>query len=239
MVIKTVLITGANRGIGLSLAGWYTEQGWNVIGAAGDPANATKLKVLKPYKLVQLDVSDDTSITNAAKELDGVTIDLLINNAGVCESDMIESVTREVFMRHFETNALGPFFVTRALLPNLKHAASANGSARVAQITSLAGSIKVVGSGAIKEKVVTSNISYFTSKAALNMVNANLSLELKEHNIAVILLNPGFVATDMAKGVDARLQPDECASALGKIIDGVTLANTGKFYDVGGEELPW
>ncbi|KAL4117757.1 hypothetical protein PRIC2_011740 [Phytophthora ramorum] len=239
MVAKTVLITGANRGIGLSLAGWYSEHGWDVIGAARDPTNATKLKALNPYKLVQMDVGDDKSIVEAAKELSGVAIDLLINNAGICEADMIESVTKEAFMRHFETNALGPFFVTRSLLPNLKNAASVNGSAQVAQITSLAGSIEVVGRGEIRENVPTSNISYFTSKAALNMVNANLSLELKEHNIAAIVLNPGFVATDMAKGVDTRLQPDECARALANVIGGVTLADTGKFYDVGGEELPW
>ncbi|EEY60385.1 short chain dehydrogenase, putative [Phytophthora infestans T30-4] len=128
---KTVLITGATRGLGLTFAKHYTKAGWKVIGTARN-----------------LDTYNEASITQMAKDLDGVPIDLLINNAGILEPGLFATATKEHFMRHFEINSLGPFLTTRALHDNLKLAADAHGLAIVASVTSILGSIKVNLDGA-------------------------------------------------------------------------------------------
>ncbi|KAL4162103.1 hypothetical protein PRNP1_002651 [Phytophthora ramorum] len=245
---KTVLITGATRSLGLTFAKHYTKAGWKVIGTARDVEKAHDLKALSPFKIVQLDTSDESSIAQMAKELSGTPIDLLINNAGILEQASYATATKESFMRHFEINSVGPFLTTRALHDNLKLAADATGLAIVASVTSILGSIEVNLDGAFAplKKVYYDNhklpngdmYSYRASKAALNMINANLAMDLKKDNIAAVVLQPGFVKTDLNHGHGA-VEPEDSIAGMTKVLSGVTLQDTAKFYDFQGPELPW
>ncbi|GAB9473142.1 Short chain dehydrogenase [Globisporangium polare] len=231
MAAKTVLITGATRGIGLKLTELYVKRGWNVIGAARDTTKADQLRVLSPYKIVQLDAADEASILNAAKQLDGEAIDLLINNAGIfLGSDMNE--TKADLMKQFEVNVTGPLLVTRAFIPHLKAAVAKNGLAKVAQISSYMGSITLNDGG------FNGFYGYRASKAALNMINASLAVDLKSDGIATFALHPGYVATDL-NGHQGTISTDESASGLVAVIEKLTIEDTGKFVSYDGESLPW
>lgn len=199
-----------------------------------------QLKILGPWKIVQLDTSDEQSILDAAASLASVSIDLLINNAGVLERAGLEATTKASMMRHFEINVTGPFLTTRAFLPNLKLAVTANGAAFVAQITSWLSSITDNSheSGASELIPPGSYYGYRASKVALNMVNKSLSVDLKDEKIGCLLLHPGYVATDMT-GHKGEMSSEQCADALTKIIAKVTLADTGKFYHWKGHEIKW
>ncbi|KAF1326705.1 Short chain dehydrogenase, partial [Globisporangium splendens] len=230
MVQKTVLITGSTRSIGLKLAEHYIKSGWNVIGAARDPATADQLKALSPYKIVQLDSSDEASILNAAKALEGEAIDLLINNAGILlGSGTLVSTTKEDMLKQFEVNSVGPFLVTRAFIPHLKAAVAKHGSAYVAQISSVVGSITQNFGGFY---------GYRASKAALNMINSSLAIDLKNDQIGAFALNPGYVQTDMNKG-EGEITVETSVNGLVSVIDKFTLEDTDKLYNYTGEILPW
>ncbi|TMW66291.1 hypothetical protein Poli38472_004056 [Pythium oligandrum] len=227
---KTVLITGASRGIGLTFTKHYLQEGWQVIAAARSPANADELRALAPYKIVQLDVADEESIVTAAKELEGEEIDLLVNNAGIFEDESLESFTKAGVMKQFEVNAVGSFLVTRAFVSHLKAAAPNSGLAKVANVSSRLGSISLNQEGGL--------YGYRASKAALNMINTSLAVDLKPLNITSIVFHPGYVATDMSahKGV---VQPEDSVNGLAKLIDEATMEKTGKFYDFEGNALSW
>ncbi|POM64652.1 Short chain dehydrogenase [Phytophthora palmivora] len=245
---KTVLITGANRGLGLTFAEHYTKAGWKIIGTVRNVDTAKELKTLSPFKLVQLDASDEASINQMAKELDGVPIDLLINNAGILEPDSYATVTKNHIMRHLEINSVGPFLTTRALHNNLKLAADVNGLAIVASVTSILGSIDANLDGAFGpvKKVYYDNhklpnggiYGYRASKAALNMINANLAIDLKKDNIVAVVLQPGYVNTDLTHG-NGVVEPKDSVAGMTNVISRLTLDDTSKFYDFQGPELPW
>uniref|UniRef100_K3WS08 Short-chain dehydrogenase n=1 Tax=Globisporangium ultimum (strain ATCC 200006 / CBS 805.95 / DAOM BR144) TaxID=431595 RepID=K3WS08_GLOUD len=234
---KTVLITGATRGIGLKFVEHYLNLGWNVIGTARDLSKADELKSLAPYRIVQLDTGDEDSILNAAKELEGEAIDLLLNNAGVADGGNKDITTKRDLLRQFEVNAVGPFLVTRTFLPHLKAAVAKNGGAFVAQLTSYLGSIThstedyfIFKAGDV--------IGYRASKAALNMITSSLAVDLKDDQIGVFLLDPGFVATDMTVQMGI-ITTDASVSGLVSVIDKFTLADTGKALDYTGKIVPW
>ncbi|TYZ69393.1 hypothetical protein PybrP1_004742 [[Pythium] brassicae (nom. inval.)] len=136
--------TEATRGIGLQFAVLYANRGWNVIGAARDLSKTEKLNALSSPKFLQIDSSDEASITRAAKELEGESIDLLINNAGVLSPSGLETSTKADLVRQFEVNAISPFLVTRAFTSKMKAAVAARGAASVAQISSYFGSVEFV-----------------------------------------------------------------------------------------------
>ncbi|EGZ12883.1 hypothetical protein PHYSODRAFT_561779 [Phytophthora sojae] len=232
MTPKTVLITGSTRGIGLELAKHYTTAGWNVIGVARSANTADKLKALSPFKVVSFDCTDETSIAQAVQELKGVPIDLLINNAGIYMAGSLETTTKDMFMRQFEVNTVGPFLVTRTLLPNLKLGAEKNGKdgALVVTVSSQMGSI---GGEAFAD-----NYSYGASKAAVNMVNSSLAADLKKDNIAAIVVHPGYVVTDLTGGL-GDVRTDESVRGMTSVIEKVTMKDTGKFYHFKGREMPW
>lgn len=238
---KTVLITGSNRGIGLSLAEQYTKAGWNVIGTARANSNTKKLAALSPFKIVLLDSTVEDSVLEAARQLEGVPIDVLINNAGIYIADSLKSATKESFMRQFEVNAVGPFLVTRALLPNLELAAKKNGTAAVAQVSSMLGSI---GSNTPEyESFFSAAFGYAPSKAALNMINRSLSVSLRDSNIVFVTLNPGYVATDI-NDHQGTLPASESAESIFNIVSKLEKKDTGRFYNAadqqfGDYELPW
>ncbi|EGZ06755.1 hypothetical protein PHYSODRAFT_319528 [Phytophthora sojae] len=237
---KTALITDSTRSIGLALAEYYTKNGWNVIGTARANSNTDEVAALSPFKIVMLDTSDEASILEAARQLEGVPIDLLINNAGIWVPDDFQAATKDAFMRQFEVNAVSPFLVTRALLLNLELAAKTNESAYVTQISSLVGSI---GSNTTETKDFFSKAyGYTASKAALNMVTRSLAVGLRASNIGFVTLHPGYVATDM-NGHQGYMEPSESAEAMAKIVANLSLEDTGKFFNADDQypvyELPW
>jgi NAD(P)-dependent dehydrogenase (short-subunit alcohol dehydrogenase family) len=199
-----------------------------------------QLTALSPLKIVSLDTTDEASVLDAARQLEGVPIDLLVNNAGVWVPDEFQSATKEAFMRQFEVNAVGPFLLTRALLPNLQLAATTHGSAWVAQVSSLLGSI---GSNTTEHADLFSKaFGYAASKAALNMVTRSMSVALREGNIGLVTLHPGYVATDLTDH-QGYMKPAESAEGMANIVAKLQLEDTGKFLNANKQhpafELPW
>ncbi|TMW65473.1 hypothetical protein Poli38472_008115 [Pythium oligandrum] len=227
---KTVLITGASRGIGLALATHYQTAGWNVIGAVRTPATADKLQELKPFKIVQLETTDEDSIRRAAKELEGVAVDVMINNAGICLDEDFDSIKKESLMRQFEVNAVGSFLVTRGLLPCLKNAVSASGSAKLVHISSMLGSVGLFDPAAMY-------LGYRASKSGLNMLNAGIAHKLKDEKITSVVMCPGYVATDL-NNYAGFLKPADSAARIFKVINGLTFEDTGKYFNNEGANLP-
>ncbi|KAJ0401823.1 hypothetical protein P43SY_006378 [Pythium insidiosum] len=207
--MKTVLITGANRGLGVEFVEHYVRNGWRVIATARRLDGSERLRSLQPWKLVQLDTSDEASILRAAAELTDVPVDLLINNAGILFSRGMEDSTKADILEQFEVNAVGPFLTTRALLPNLRLAVQERGSAFVAQITSRLGSIGL--------NAESGYYGYRASKAALNMISTSLVRDLTDEKIAVLMLHPGYTSTDMSKG-KGDYSPPQSVALMAKVI---------------------
>ncbi len=223
---SVVLITGANRGLGLELARQYKEAGWQVIGTARKPDSATELGALD-VDVVQLDVTDEESVARLAAELDGQPVDLLINNAGILamHNTLLESDIDTV-ERVLDVNVLGPMRVTQALLPNL----SAGEGKTIVNMTSGLGSLAQNESGRF--------YGYRESKAALNMFSISLAVELRDQGFIVVAMNPGWVQTDMG-GEGAPLTPAQSVSGIRSVIEGLTPEDTGSFRVYSGGQEPW
>ncbi|MGB5688744.1 MAG: SDR family oxidoreductase [Woeseiaceae bacterium] len=170
-----------------------------------------------------IDVADEDSVRRLAADVGNETIDILINNAGILRRDAFGSLDYDEMLEQYRVNALGPLRVTEALAGNL------NKGAKVAIVTSRVGSIDDNGSGG--------NWGYRASKTAVNMIGRNLMHELRPRGIAVALLHPGFVATDMTG--KQGIKPEDSARGLLERIDGLTLENSGSFWHAEGYELPW
>ncbi|MDJ0653184.1 MAG: SDR family oxidoreductase [Xanthomonadales bacterium] len=222
----TVLVTGANRGLGLEFARQFHERGYQVIGTARKPGSAEELKALG-VRVEQLDVTDAGSVKALAERLSDLPIDILINNAGISGHGPAS------FLEHdfdqlgftFEVNSLGPMRVTQALFPNLE----SGDAKKVVHITSRMGSIELNGGG---------YYGYRASKAALNMLNKSLSAELGAQGFVCVVLHPGWVQTDMG-GPNATLTPQQSIAGMIRVIDGLDSASNGGFFDYQGEEIPW
>jgi NAD(P)-dependent dehydrogenase (short-subunit alcohol dehydrogenase family) len=232
--VPTVLVTGANRGIGLGIVRVYVARGWKVIATARRPDEATELQALAAadpdLKMEALDVTDHAQVDALAAKYRGQPIDVLVNNAGILdrETQRFGSVDYDVFRKVLETNTIAPFKLTEALMPSLR----ASSQKKVVTVSSGEGSLGMVNSARV--------YSYRASKAAVNMLMLNLAYEVKKDGVSVALLNPGPVATDMMKNAPIALRPvDDAAARLVGLIDRLTLENTGRFWDVTGVELPW
>lgn len=222
----TVLITGANRGLGLEFARQYAADGWKVIGTARTPERADALNTLS-VEVLQLDVANQASVDALAESLEGRPIDLLINNAGIFPRyNKIEEVDFDDYSRTLAVNTLGPVRVTRALLPNLR----LGEEKKVVNITSRLGSIGLNDSGAY--------YGYRESKAALNMYTKTLALELGPEGFTCLTVHPGWVKTDMG-GANANLTPEESISGMRAVIEKLGPADTGTYWSYSGEEVPW
>lgn len=219
--MTTTLVTGCNRGIGLELARQFHERGEAVIGVCRHASD--ELRDLGIRVIEGIDVSDGASIATLRKELGGLPIDILINNAGILRQDSFGSIDYDTMLEQYEVNALGPLRVTEALADSL------HDGSKVAIVTSRVGSIADNGSGG--------NWGYRASKAAVNMVGINLMHELGPRGIAVALLHPGLVATDMTGG--HGIPAAESAGGLIARIDELSLRNSGTFWHAEGYELPW
>lgn len=224
---KTVLITGANRGLGLEFARQYAADGWKVIGTARSPEKATELSALG-VKVMQLDVADAGSVADLAAALDGAPIDLLINNAGIMDRDSssIENVDFGSVERVLAVNTIGPMRVTKALLGNLR----AGSGKQIVHITSGLGSIENNTSGGF--------LGYRESKAALNMFNRTLAVELGGEGFVCVVMSPGWVQTDMG-GAGASLTPEQSITGMKTVIGGLTADDNGSYQSWDGDLLPW
>ncbi|MEQ8762399.1 MAG: SDR family oxidoreductase [Planctomycetota bacterium] len=230
---QRVVITGANRGLGLELTKRYLERGDTVFALARKPGESKALQDLsnanpETLTLVTCDVSDDPSVAKAASEVLGrvSAIDLLINNAGVNSgaSGSFASAKLEDVLSVMQVNLLGPWRVTRAFVDKLK----GGQDPKVVQISSLMGSMADNSSGG--------SWSYRISKTALNMFNRNLAHELP--GVTVVAFHPGWVQTDMG-GSSAPLTIEESVAAMMSTIDELSTEHTGGFYDRNGERLPY
>lgn len=220
--MSTALITGANRGIGLELARQLADKGWEVVGACRE--GSAELGALGVRVESGVDVTSDEAVAGLAGRLEGVKLDLLINNAGLLTRESLEDLDFDRMRRQFEVNALGPLRVTHALLGNLAR------RAKLILITSRMGSIGDNTSGG--------RYGYRMSKAALNIAGVSLARDLKERDIAVAILHPGFVRTGMT-GHEGLIDPPEAASGLIQRIEELTLEQSGGFWHQNGERLPW
>lgn len=219
--MTTVLVTGCSRGIGLELVRQYHARGDNVIGtcrSSNDTLRATGVRVIE-----NVDVSSADGVTHLANELDGIPLDILINNAGILYRDNFDSLDYAGMLEQFQVNTLGPLRVTRALAGLLTE------GSKVGIVSSRVGSIADNGSG--------NNYGYRVSKAAVNMVGTNLMHDLRPRGIAVALLHPGLVATDMTGGTG--IEASEAAAGLIARMDELDLSGSGGFWHANGERLPW
>lgn len=233
----TVLVTGANRGIGLEFAKQYAAKGYKVIATARKPAEATDLNALakanKNVMVEALDVTDLAAIDALAAKYKGQPVDILVNNAGITgfpEKQRYGSMDFASFDDVMNTNVRGPMKMTEAFTEHLV----ASKQKKVVVVTSSEGSI----AGA------TSNRQpfYRASKAAVNMAMKNLSYPMKDKGIALALINPGPVDTDMMAGARGRmpLRTTELAvKELSAITEKLTMDQTGTFFNFDGTTLPW
>ncbi len=219
---KTVLITGANRGIGLEFSKQYKEQGLEVFAVCREASD--ELRALDVNIFENIDVTSDASLTALRDKLSGVTINILINNAGIFLNETLDQMDFSQITKQYEVNTLAPLKVAMALLPRLDK------GSKMAFVSSRMGSIEDNTSG--------SYYGYRMSKAGLNALGKSLAMDLKDEEIAVILLHPGYVKTKMT-GFNGDITPDVAASGLIKRIDELNIETTGCFMHSDGSELEW
>lgn len=227
--MPTVLITGANRGLGLEFARQYAAADWNVLACCRNPEAASELRSISGrVEIYPLDVSDLDRIAALAKQLSGTSIDLLLNNAGIYGPARM--FLGELDYRSWEevlrVNVLAP---TRMVECFLEHVAASQ-KKLIACISSLMGSVG--------GNVAGRHYLYRSSKAALNAVVKSLSIDLRERGITVVTIHPGWVKTDMG-GAEADLEIPVSVSGVIGVLAGATLASSGRFFNYDGRELPW
>ena len=232
--MKRILITGANRGVGLELTRQLTTRGNHVFAGCRSPENATALEKLAPglpgvVTILPLDVSDNASIADSAalvsSEVDA--LDVIFNNAAINrEDEQLTAVKADVLLEVLTVNAIGPVLVAQKFLPLLKK----GNDPKLVNISSEAGSISKMEH--------FRGYNYYGSKAALNMYTRSLAWDPEMEGITVIAIHPGWVRTDMG-GPDAHLSTAQSATGLLKVTDELTPADNGKFYTWEGSEYPW
>lgn len=233
--MATALVTGANRGIGFELTRLLATRGDRVIAVCRRSSPALAALVSSPelragVEIVEgVDVSEAAGIERIRQVVGARKLDLLINNAGILEnvglpSSAEESLDLTSIRRQFEVNALGPLRVTAALRGNLGR------GSKIALITSRMGSSADNSSGG--------SYGYRMSKAALNIAGASLARDLKEQGVAVAILHPGYVRTEMT-GKTGQVEAVDSATMLLDRIAGLNIENSGTFWHANGERLPW
>ncbi|MBI5891016.1 MAG: SDR family oxidoreductase [Nitrosomonadales bacterium] len=232
--MNTLLITGANRGIGLEFCKQYAADGWRVLACCRDPGKADALNRLAAQypdliKLHALDVTNHAQIEQLARTLSEETIDLLINDAGVypdAGSGGFGHTDYEKWMAAFNINTMAPLKMVEAFVNQIARSQFK----LIVTITSQMGSMADNSSGG--------SYLYRSSKAAANMVVKSLAVDLKEKGITSVAFNPGWVKTDMG-GPNAMIAVEQSVADMRKVIAGLTLADTGKFIGNDGLVIPW
>ena len=227
--MPNVLITGANRGLGLEFARQYLADGWRVFAACRDPGHATELNALEgDLSVLALAVDLSRQIEDAAAALRDETLDVLINNAGMFgpRDAQLGNLDPAAWRHVFEVNTIAPIKIAEAFLGNVERAA--NG--RIATVSSKMGSIGLMEKG--------NEYIYRSSKAALNAAHKALANEVAERGVACAVMHPGWVRTDMGGG-EADIDTTESVSGMRKVIENLSIDQTGRFWNYDGEELPW
>lgn len=232
--METVLITGANRGLGLEFCRQYAEAGWKVLACCRDPGAADALNGLAgrhpgAVEVLALDVADFQAVDALARRLDGTALDVLLCNAGIygdAPGAGFGALDYDVWARVLRINTLAPMKLAEAFLPHLQRGARK----QVVALTSLMGSIADNGSGG--------SILYRSSKAGLNAAMKSLAIDLKGQGIGVLLLHPGWVQTDMG-GPNAPTLPQASVSGMRQVIGAFRPEDSGRFLDFQGRQLPW
>lgn len=230
--MSNVVITGANRGIGLALAGLYAQRGDKVFACCREPSMAKELDALAKLHVLTVlpvDVGDDASVTALAASLGSTAVDVLLNNAGVSGGPLEQqTATRmdfDAWANAFNVNSIGPVRVLHALLPALKRAQSP----KVMSITSQLGAISLD---------LALAYGYSASKAALNKFMRLAAPDLARDGVAIGVIHPGWVQTDMG-GAGAHITPAESAAGIAKVIDRLSVDNSGGFWKWNGERHDW
>lgn len=227
--MPTCLITGANRGIGLEFAKQYAADGWKVIATCRRPEEAEKLNALEgDIQVHPLDVTDFARIEALARKLEGAPVDLLINNAGIYGPRVVayDSVDYAAWAEVLRVNTMSPLKVSAVFADNV----AKSGLKKIVTITSQMGSIADNASGG--------SYIYRSSKAALNAVMKSLAHDLAAKKIAVAVLHPGWVRTDMG-GSGATIDPFESVAGLRQVIEDLSFENSGRFLAYDGRAIPW
>jgi len=223
--MPTILITGANRGIGLEMCRQYQAHGDAVIAVCRKRSG--ELEALDVETIDAVDVRNLAHVQGLRRALDGRQIDILMNVAGVLSNQTlgdIDARALEQIHLQFDTNAMAPLLVTQALMDLMP------AGGKVGIITSRMGSIADNDSGG--------SYGYRMSKAAVNAVGKSLAVDLKPRGISVALLHPGYVRTDMTNR-RGLIDADESVRGLLARMDALTLDNSGGFWHQNGETLPW
>lgn len=224
--MSTILVTGANRGLGLEFVRQYAASGATVLAACRDPRQATALTQIAGVEVCELDVGSAASVAALAAALKGRAIDILINNAGRLSAGQAEHNDPEAVLAMFRVNTLGPLMLSEALIENLASSARRLIVTVSSDLASLSGNT----SGG--------NLGYRVSKAAVNMVMRTLAVELKPRTIGCILLTPGWVRTDMG-GSSAPLSPVQSVTGMCRVIERLGPRDTGRWLDHSGQECHW
>lgn len=225
--MPTILISGANRGIGLELARQFSHDGWSVIGTARNPGAATELAAFPNTVVLPLEATDSASIAALVSSLDGRPVDVLIANAGIAinlEAKPAE-VTRADFLQVVRTNTYGPFALAAALKPNI-----------------LASERKIVLAMSSLMSSITANdwatqYTYRASKTGLNALWRALTQEWLPEGIICGLIRPGMVATEMTQYRGIAVETS--VAGLKKVVEGLTLADAGRIIGYDGTDVPW
>jgi NAD(P)-dependent dehydrogenase (short-subunit alcohol dehydrogenase family) len=231
--VPSALITGANRGLGIEFARQYLADGWQVYAACRDPISASELRRLADesghkLRILALDVTELASVKAAAAELDGKAIDLLLNNAGVMgvRGQTIGNLDYEAWAKVLDANTMGPMRVSEVFVDHVAR------SERKLIVTLTS------GMGSLADNTSGGSIAYRSSKAAVNMVMRSLAIDLAPRGITCVVVNPGWVRTDMG-GPHAALTPAESVTRLRRLIETLGLAQSGKFFNYDGREYAW
>jgi NAD(P)-dependent dehydrogenase (short-subunit alcohol dehydrogenase family) len=230
----TVVITGANRGLGLELARELAARGDTVVAGCRDPAAASELATVTPH-VHAVDMGDEASISSFAEAVGDRVVDVLINNAGIDARNLGASeAERDVLLQsadrmigQMRVNAIGPLLLTRELLDRLRR----SNRPRVVNMSSQIGSMEV-------GQRIGRDVGYAASKAALNMITIKLATRLRDDGIVAVVLHPGHLRTDMG-GPAAAMAPDDASRRIVDLIDGLTIDDTGSFRRWDGTIHPW
>ena len=225
-----VLITGANRGLGLEFTQQYAADGWNVIACCRHPQSALDLQALAAthsnVKIYTLDVTDFAQIDALAMQLKDESIGVLINNAGVYPTSSFGDTNYDDWAAAFKVNSMAPLKMAEAFVQHITR----SHFKKIATLSSKMGSLDDNTSG--------ESYSYRSSKTAVNMVMKSLSIDLKPYGISVVTLHPGWVQTDMG-GSNALINAQTSVSGLRKVIENLSLTTTGQFIAYDGNAIPW
>ncbi|WP_019614514.1 SDR family oxidoreductase [Psychromonas ossibalaenae] len=219
---KTLLITGANRGIGLALAALFKKNGYQVIALCR--SESEEIKETADRLICGIDFTCQADLDRVYQQLQKVKVDVLINNAGLLQDDVLGSIEIDSLRRQMEINAYAPLMVSEKLLPCLSK------GGKIINITSRMGSIADNDSGG--------RYGYRASKAALNAFTKSLAVDLKEQGIAAAVIHPGWVKTRMV-GFNGLISAEESAQGMFTLIESLNMTSSGSFWHSSGEELPW